>query len=140
MAYRNVLIDTNVCIDAIQQREPFGRVAAILLDHSEKGLINGYVSAHSFDTLFYILIRTTQRENVYQAIRGLRRTVDIAPVTKNEIDKALQHNWPDFEDAIHYEAARTAGCDAIVTRNTKDFKQAELPVFSPARFLEELEG
>lgn len=134
MAYRNVLIDT------IQQRGPFGRVAAILLDHSEKGLINGYVSAHSFDTLFYILIRTTQRENVYQAIRGLRRTIDIAPVTKNEINKVLQHNWPDFEDAIHYEAARTAGCDAIVTRNAKDFRQAELPVFSPARFLEQLEG
>lgn len=131
MAFNNVLIDTNICIDAIQGRKPFSTVAAKVLDASEKGRITGYVSAHSFDTLFYILIQTSKREHVYTAIKGLRRTIRIAPVTQDVIDKALQDKWPDFEDAIQNQAALEAGCEAIVTRHEKDFGDSTLPVLSP---------
>uniref|UniRef100_UPI0030EE913F hypothetical protein n=1 Tax=Rhodohalobacter sp. 8-1 TaxID=3131972 RepID=UPI0030EE913F len=62
--------------------------------------MDGLVAAHSFDAIFYILSQTASQENVYLAIKGLRRTVDIANVSRGVIDQALQIKWPDFEDAI----------------------------------------
>lgn len=47
------------------------------------------------------------------------------------IDAALDLKWPDFEDAIHYRAAVSSDCEAIVKRNKTDFKQSELPVITP---------
>lgn len=128
MTSNRVLIDTNICIDAIQKRKPFDVQAQIIFDYSEKGIIEGFVAAHSFDTIFYILSQTASQQNVYQAINGLRRTVDIAKVSREVIDQALKIKWPDFEDAIHYHAALAAGCDAVVTRNPGDFKSDDLPV------------
>lgn len=137
MVPRRILIDTNICIDAIQKRKPFDVNAQRILDYSERSIIDGFVAAHSFDTIFYILIQTTSQQNVYQAIEGLRRTVDIAPVSSEVIDQALQLKWPDFEDAIHYQAALAAGCEAVVTRNPNDFKSDGLPVLSPEELLAE---
>jgi|GEM_PF-1935786 len=71
MASRKILFDTNVCIDAIESRKPFDFNALKILEYSENRVINGFVSAHSFDTLFYILIQNSPRSNVYSAIEGL---------------------------------------------------------------------
>ncbi len=138
MTLNKVLIDTNVCLDAMQKRKPFVWNAAKILDRSERKDFQGFVSAHSFDTLFYILSKTSTKRYVYEAITGLRRTIDIAAINQNMIDKALQLRWSDFEDAVHYQAALSSGCDAIVTRNENDFKESDLPVFSPLEFLEQL--
>jgi len=139
MIFRNILIDTNICIDATQKRKPFAYNAHKILDFSERKIINGFVSAHSFDTIFYILTQNTHQEYVYKANEGLRRTVEIAPVTKMEIDEALKLRWPDFEDAIHYRAAMAAGCEAIVTRNPGDFKEADLAVLTPSQLLADID-
>ena len=133
-----ILIDTNICIDAILKRKPFDVNAQKILDLSERGVVKGFVSAHSFDTLFYILIQVYPQKNVYQAIEGLRRTVSIAPVTEQEIDEALKIKWSDFEDAIHHQAALTVGCDFIVTRNQNDFQVATLSILSPQELLAEI--
>ena len=138
MGSLRILIDTNICIDAIQKRKPFDIQSQKILDYSEKGIIDGLVAAHSFDTIFYILSQTASQENVYRAIEGLRRTVDIANVSREIIDQALQIKWPDFEDAVHYQAALAAGCEAVVTRNPKDFLSDGLPVLSPQQFLDEI--
>jgi len=41
------------------------------------------------------------------------------------------NNFKDFEDGIQYYTALEANCKAIITRNVKDFKNADLPVFQP---------
>ncbi len=40
-----------------------------------------------------------------------------------------------FEDAIHYHSALESGCQAIITRNIRDFRDAGLPVLNPEDFL-----
>jgi len=42
------------------------------------------------------------------------------------------------EDAMVHTLAKSANCDAIITRNTQDFVHATIPVFTPARFLDQL--
>lgn len=138
MTFKSILIDTNVCLDVMQKRKPFYLQAAKILDGSEKSLYQGYVAAHTFDTLFYILTKKYQTEYVYRAIDGLRKTIQIAPVTEKIIDEAISLKWPDFEDAIHYLTAIHSNCDAIITRDTSGFTESSIPVLSPVEFLDQV--
>jgi hypothetical protein len=45
---------------------------------------------------------------------------------------AAAMGWRDFEDAVTTAAALRARCDAIVTRNPKDFAKASIRVMKPA--------
>jgi len=51
------------------------------------------------------------------------------------LEKALSINFHDFEDAVLYASALHTGVEYIVTRNVSDFKQSELPVFTPMEFI-----
>jgi len=54
---KNIFLDTNVLIDFLANREPFAIHAAIIFDQAEKGNVNLYVSAISFNNIYYILSR-----------------------------------------------------------------------------------
>lgn len=138
MAFKNVLVDTNVCIDAALFRKPFVNDALKIIEASEKGLFTGNLAAHSFDTIFYLLRADFDKTKLYALLDELRKAFDVADVTQSVIDDALALDWPDFEDAIHYEAAINMNCDAIVTRDKSGFKHAELPVLSPVELLDKL--
>jgi len=135
MVYKNVLLDTNICLDVILDRKPFAVKSGEIINKGELGVYSAFVAAHSFDTLFYILENKIGRKRAYVGIEILRNVCLVADVSKLVIDNALKEKWPDFEDAIHYQAALNSGCNAIVTRNPSDFKKASLPVLSPQQFL-----
>ena len=48
---------------------------------------------------------------------------------------ALLAECADFEDAVMIETAKRSGMDCIVTRNTKHYAGASIPVYEPAEFL-----
>lgn len=138
MTLTKVLIDTNVCLDALLNRKPFMMPALQLIEYSQQNNFQGMVSAHSFDTLFYLLNKKLTQEKTYKGIKTLRKSYNVLPVTEQIIDFALNAGWNDFEDAIHYAVAQAANCDAIITRNQKDFKDADMPVLSPLELLDRL--
>jgi len=135
MEINSALIDTNVCLDAALQRAPFSVAAIEIIERSQLGEFSAMIAAHSFDTLFYFLRKDKNTNRAYYIINEFRSVFKVAPVTQQVIDDALNARWNDFEDAIHYQAAKAADCDAIITRNKKDFKDADLPVLSPQEFL-----
>ncbi|PAU94735.1 PIN domain nuclease [Aliifodinibius salipaludis] len=139
MTLTKVLIDTNICLDAIIYRRPYAAQALELIERSESKDFRGIISAHSFDTLFYILNKKMNRTKAYKGLKEIRRAFDVAPVTSSVIDSALDSQWNDFEDAIHYFAAKSEACKAIVTRNQKDFDQSEITILSPMKFLNQLD-
>jgi hypothetical protein len=50
----------------------------------------------------------------------------------------VDSSFADFEDAVQYYAAISAKADAIITRNTKDYKHASIPVLTAEQFLKTL--
>lgn len=62
MIYNNVLLDTNVCLDVMLNRQPFAVKAGEIIDRTESGEITGSIAAHSFDTLFYIIEKKSGRK------------------------------------------------------------------------------
>ena len=50
-----LLIDTNIILDTVQEREPFCSDAKQILAYCIRNTISGFVSAHSLCDIFYIL-------------------------------------------------------------------------------------
>ena len=53
----------------------------------------------------------------------------------NDIRRAAEARWRDFEDCIVYQAARRTKADYILTRIRKDFENTEVPAITPQEFL-----
>ncbi len=126
-----LLLDANVILDVLLKRAQHYQASVKLLDACERGLAEGVLCATSVTTLYYLIAKERDRQTARRALENLLKFCQISAVTSATITTALQADWSDFEDAVSHEAASAASCDAIVTRNQKDFKKATLRVFDP---------
>ena len=51
----DVLIDSNIVIDVVQEREPFCSLSKDIIGRCIKSEISGFLSSHSLCDIFYIL-------------------------------------------------------------------------------------
>ncbi len=130
-----VLIDLNVILDVLQKREPFYEASASLFSAAETGKIVGYIAAHGITTLFYLIQKDKGKAAARATITNLLQIVKVAPVDQATIEQALNLDLPDFEDAVQMMAAVQCKLDCLITRNTKDYQPALLPVLQPVDFL-----
>ena len=89
--------------------------------------IQGFLSASSVTDLFYLIRRATHSVEI--AYRGLGAVLDIAKVltvTNGDVLTAFLRKAADFEDCLLAVCAKSNRCDAIVTRNKKDFQSFQL--------------
>ena len=130
-----ILIDANVILDVLLERQPFYLSGAQVLSLS-KGGIGIFVSASTVTDIYYIIRREQKSKKVaMNLLKNLLTSVDIAAVTGSEIRRAMDLDWDDFEDAVQYVAGENIKVNYIVTRNTSDFNSALLPVITPEELL-----
>ncbi|MDZ7772398.1 MAG: PIN domain-containing protein [Balneolaceae bacterium] len=129
------LLDVNICLDAMLDRQPFSDSALRILQSVERQIITGVVPAISFDTIFYLLRPAMGTDAAHSRVRELSRHVRIGAVTEATVRKAIDAGWKDLEDAIQYHTALQSECDVLVTRNVADFKGREIPILTPEEFL-----
>ena len=55
--------------------------------------------------------------------------------SESVIDKALNSDFSDFEDAVQYYTALEHEIPVILTRNIRDYKKASVIVQTPETFL-----
>ena len=130
-----VLVDLNVIIDVLQNRQPFYEDSAGVLDAVARQEVMGWLAAHSVTTLFYVISRVRKRETAVQAVSSLLESFAVAKVDDAVIREALSLGWRDFEDAGQMASAGAEGVDYLITRNIKDFQSGPVPVIQPAAFL-----
>lgn len=135
-----ILVDLNVVLDVLAHREPHYRSSAAVWAQIETGVMDGFVAAHSVTTLFYLLLRHTERRAAIRALRDLLRVFAVAPADHPAVESALDLEWADFEDAVQMTVAGQVGVDYLVTRNTKDFKGGGVRAITPAELLAMLEA
>lgn len=126
-----VLIDTNVILDVLLDREPHLKSSKALWVAMEKGLAEGFLSPHALTTIHYLIGRGQNSGTAKRAVASLLRVFQVAAVNHVVIREALEIPSPDFEDAVTAAAARAAGCDFIVTRDPKGFRGSPVRVLSP---------
>lgn len=130
-----ILVDLNVILDVVQKREPHYAASAAVLERVVHRQIEGAISAHAVTTIHYIVGRYRDAAAADQAVDWLLRYFDVAAVGRPQLLRARALAWKDFEDAVVATAAEAAGCEAIVTRNVKDFGNISVHVITPEEFL-----
>lgn len=132
-----VLIDTNIVLDFLLQREPFFQDAELLFQGIDSGQVVGYATATTLTDIFYIARRHTRSiEQARQAVSATLRAMEICPVNRLVLESAFDSGLADFEDAIQIACAVDRGLDAILTRDTQGFVNSSVPVLSVQEFLQ----
>ena len=129
-----VLIDSDVNLDFILQRQPFFIEAAEIFTRLGNGKFDAYISAVTPINVYYFTRKAKGINGARQAVQDLLIAAKVCAID----DKILQdaHNSPitDYEDAVQHECAVAENLDAIVTRNLKDYKNSTIKVYSPSEF------
>jgi predicted nucleic acid-binding protein len=138
---RILFVDTNVLIDFLADRRPFSISAAKLFNYALLKKVKIYVSATSYNNIYYILRQSLPHKESIDLLTELSEMTETVDVTKNIIDTSMKSSSRDFEDAIQYNCAFTISkMEIIVTRNTKDYKKSVLPVMTAEEMVSLLES
>lgn len=130
-----VLLDTNVVLDLLLDRDEHAANAELIFAAIEEGLHTGLLCATTLTTVHYLASKAVGKSGARRQLGQLMTLFEIAPVNRAVLEAALEGGFADFEDAVLCEAGRQARADALITRNARDFKKAAVPVFTPAQWL-----
>ena len=133
-----LFIDTNIMLDLLGERIPFYDSIAKIATLSDKGEVYLIVSALSYSTVFYLLSKYESKDKVMEKLRKFKIISEVAGVDETIIEKGLNSTFTDFEDSLQYFCALKSDCDALITRNQKDFKESTIPVFSADEYLKSI--
>lgn len=133
------LIDTCILVDALQNREPFCIDAQKIFLAVANRQFDGCFTAKASADIYYLSHRITHSDaESRQILSKLFMLYDLLDTTAMDCRHAITSELTDYEDAIMVETALRAGCDCIVTRNLKDYKNAPISVYSPSDFLQHI--
>ena len=134
------LFDTDVVIDLFLDRQPFAEAAALMFSKVEEGVVQGFVSATTITTIYYLATKAIGIKKAKLATQKILSLLDVASVDRAVIEGALEGKYKDFEDGVIAEAARQIQANVIITRNVRDYKTSPVPAHSPAEMLKILKA
>lgn len=134
----NVLVDTNVVLDVLLNREPHVEASSKVLKLCEARLVNGSLSALSIANLVYIMRKELKPDAVEAVLGKLELVLSLADLRASDLKTAASMRWKDFEDAAQAATAKRLRAEYIVTRNTRDFTESEVPAITPDELLVKL--
>ena len=136
MSVLTVLIDTDVLIDFLTDREPFTQNAKEVIKKSHESAIKAFLAPHSITNIFYILRKYYSVADRKRRLIDLCLSVSVALIDADLVMNALANNgFDDVEDCLQVECAIAIGADYIVTRNIKDYAKSQIPAILPNELL-----
>lgn len=133
-----LLVDGNILLDVLQNREPHVTASALVWKLCETGQAKGFVSALTFANLVYVLRRELDPKKTEEVLKKLSLIFSFAELSGADLLKAAGLHWNDYEDALQAVTAERLRADFIITRNVKDFKQSNVLALTPAELLARL--
>jgi len=132
----NILIDTDVLLDFLYERESFCEDSAKILNLCDLNKISGWLTPVILSNVYYILRKSYSHNEVVVKLRELLKFLNVLSMNKDTVLLALNSEFTDFEDAMQNYAAEYNGeIDFVITRNIKDYKNSLLKVLTPNDFL-----
>lgn len=131
-----ILLDTNVILDALQERQPFDTEAKEIMRRTQSGTIEAMFTANAATDIFYLYSRARDVASARNALAFLLGQYGVVEVTHNDCIGALELANDGFEDALLSVCAAKVQADFIVFRD-EAFLKADSPVkvISPVDFL-----
>lgn len=137
-----VFLDTNIILDILLEREGY-EDSIELFRLQEDGRLSLAVSILTMANAAFVYRKTVGQNAVIPNLKYLSALVDVLPMGGETLQQSLYLTGNDFEDILQYNSAVQGNCDAIVTRNEKDFiireglkpLETHISVYSPSGFL-----
>ena len=125
-------LDTNILLDFLGNRHPFGKYALEILNKSRTKEWELWTSDNSILTSYYIISKEIGEAESRIKISRLINFLEIQPTQKAHIQQALGSDFKDLEDGVqHFCASSVSGIEGIITRNKKDFRTSQISIFEP---------
>lgn len=134
-----IFIDTNVAYDLLGERFPYYNDIAKIISYADKKKLEIFVSPVSFATLNYFISKFEGNKIALNKLRIFKSLTRVSEMNELIVEKALNSNFSDFEDALQHFSALEMDCELIITRDKKDFKNSLIPFLSPRDFVKTLE-
>ena len=132
---KNIVIDINILMDFLFKREGHEKVAEIF-GICSRGDVKGFVCAHEITTLYYFLNKAiNDKRKIRISISGIMKSFKIIEINEELLERALNSEIDDFEDAVIDVSAKEKNAAYILTRNTKDFRKGVVNVITPDELL-----
>ena len=135
---RRLLLDVDVLLDVLLDREPWAEPASSLWAAVEAGKARGFTPAHGVTTLHHLMRKGRGSAFADRGISDLLSVFGVARVDDRVLKAALALRFPDFEDAVCAAAGAAARCDLFVTREPAGFRGSPVEVASPGEALARL--
>lgn len=126
-----ILLDTNIVLDVLLDRKAHADASANVWAAVESGAAEGMLAAHAVTTIHYLIGKETGNARAKRIVSGILRVFKVAEVSGAVVEEALRLPFSVFEDAVTAVAAQAAGCDYIVTRDPRGFRQSPVPALTP---------
>lgn len=131
-----ILIDTNVLLDYLLEREPFFEDAKEIMKLCADGKTKACIAAHSITNMFFILRKDFNEKERREVLFSLCSIFDIEGIDKAKLVSGLANeDFSDFEDCLQMECAKAYGADYIVSRNITDYSASEIKAIEPKDYL-----
>ena len=133
---RKVFIDTNILLDLLLERQPWVRQASLLFSMADRKEIELLCCSLSFATATYLIQRFKyERKEIISKLSVAKSLCVVTTIDTHVIDRTLQSDFSDLEDAMQYYSALASNATVIITRNKNDFATSNIPVQTPIEFL-----
>lgn len=130
------MIDTNVLLDYLLEREPHFENAKKVVISCVEGKVKGCIAAHSIPNMFFILRKDFTPKERREVLINLCSIFDVEGIDKGKLLLGLANEeFSDFEDCLQMECARVYEAEYIVTRNVSDYVTSEIKAIEPADYL-----
>ena len=131
-----VFLDTNILVDLLDSSRENHMQAAIVFEAAKEDMLDVCISTQSITDCAYIA-RKKPAEVYRNAIRKILPFIEVLPLTRDQLSKAVLSQCPDFEDAVLTACAEENLCEVILTSNTDHFKPfTSLLVQTPREFVQ----
>lgn len=133
-----VLIDTNIILDVLCKRPDFYKDSAKVFKLCEVKRISGVISALSIPNIMYILRKELDSEKTKEILDNLSLIFSIADLKADDLKKAADMQFKDYEDAVQSACAARIKANYIITRNIGDFTMSKVASIKPIELVERI--
>ena len=135
-----ILLDANVVLDCLVLEATglprAGKPASDeVLNLCDIGAHFGLSAWHTLPIVAYYYEKQAGAQDTAAMLDSLLTMLEVPSVTHRDLATWRTHGITDFEDALQFSCAVAGGAEMIITRNTADFEESEIPTMTPEAFL-----
>ena len=129
-----VLYDSDVLLDCILKRDLHYIESSKALYKAVSHKVEGFIASHSVLNIAYILRKKYSNSELRSLLKELINYLPVISIDSRVINKALDSDIKDLEDAVINYSAEINGVNCIITRNLEDYKNSTVLAISPYEF------